>query len=71
MTRDILGRLDWFAYRWRLRLRLIRRSGEELNKRVEVENVLLAVASGKRPALTPEECRALAYKLGVPAHYIK
>lgn len=68
--RSVLDRLDWFAYRWRLRIRLIRRSGEELNKRVEVENVLLAVAAGKRPALTPEECRALAYKLGVPPEYI-
>ena len=69
--RSVLDRLDWFFYRWRLRLRLVAHSGEQLNKRVEVENVLLAVASGKRPALTPEECRALAYKLGVPERYIK
>lgn len=69
--RSMFNRLDWWLYRWRLRLRLIRRSGEELNRRVEVENVLLAVAGGKRPTLSPEECRQLAYKLGVPSDYIK
>lgn len=37
-----------------------------LNKRVDVENALLAVATGKRELLTREECRALAYKLGQP-----
>jgi hypothetical protein len=73
--RSVLDRLDWFAYRWRLRIRLVWRSGEELNKRVEVENVLLAVAAGKRPALNPDECRRLAFKLGLRgedyAHFVE
>lgn len=41
-------------------------SDEALNRRVDVENVLFNVAAGKRPMLTPEECRALALKLGTP-----
>lgn len=39
---------------------------ESLNRRVEVEQVLLNVSAGKRPVLTQEECKALALKLGVP-----
>ena len=46
---------------------LARGFGDHLNRRVEVENVLLACAAGKRPMLTREECRALAFKLGVPS----
>jgi hypothetical protein len=49
----------------RARWRLITAHGDELNRRVEVENVLLAVAAEKRPALTPDECRKLAYRLGM------
>lgn len=60
---------------WWLRLkarwRILRHHGDELNRRVEVENVLLAVAAGKRPMLTKEECKALAYKLGVPTWAMK
>lgn len=37
-----------------------------LNRRVEVEEVLLRAAAGRRPPPTAEECRALARKLGVP-----
>lgn len=37
-----------------------------LNRRVAVEEVLTAVANGKRDLLTREECRGLALKLGVP-----
>jgi hypothetical protein len=43
----------------------------DLNRRVDVENVLLSVAAGKRAALTPDECRDLAYRLGVPEEYRK
>ena len=39
---------------------------KELNRRVDVENVLAMVAAGKREMLTREECRQLAKKLGVP-----
>jgi hypothetical protein len=38
---------------------------DALARRVEVENVLLAHAKNKTSP-TPEECRALAFKLGVP-----
>lgn len=51
------------------RWHIIRHHGDQLNRRVEVENILLAVASGKRPPLTPDECRALAYRLGVPSRH--
>ena len=40
-----------------------------LNRSVEVETVLLAGAAGKREMVSPEECLALAYKLGVPAEF--
>lgn len=36
-----------------------------LNRRAEVEQVLFNVANGKQEALTPDECRALALKLGM------
>jgi hypothetical protein len=62
----LLHRIDWWFYRWKLRVQLIVNSGDMLNRRVEVENVLLSVASGKRQPLTPDECKALAYKLGMP-----
>lgn len=39
---------------------------KDLNRRVEVEQVLLNVSADKRGPLTPEECKALALKLGVP-----
>lgn len=51
--------------RLRARWRIIRNHGEALNRRVDVENVLLAVANGKREMLTQDECRTLAYKLGM------
>lgn len=55
------------AGRLRARWSIIRDHGDHLNRRVEVENVLLNVARGKRPPLTPAECLQLAYKLGVPS----
>lgn len=55
----------WF-WIWYYTLRSIRAHAAALNRRVEVENVLLMTAAGKRPPLTPDECRQLAYRLGVP-----
>ena len=52
-------------YRLRVRWRMWRNSGPDLNRRTEVENVLLKVASGKRGPLTPAECRELALKLSI------
>lgn len=46
------------------KLRYLRTAAKGLNRRAEVEQVLSNVASGKRVALSPEECRALAVKLG-------
>lgn len=57
--------MQWL-HRLRARWRLIVNHGDELNRRVAVENVLLAVAAEKRPLLSQAECKALAYKLGVP-----
>ena len=71
------------ATRWRLSLeRLVRRFvrwkyvvltygdyHDRLNRSVDVEIVLLSVATGKRGPLTAEECRALAMKLGVPDEF--
>lgn len=55
--------------RLQARWRIIRNSGSELNRRVEVESVLLSVAAGKRDLLSKDECRQLAYKLGVPGEF--
>lgn len=44
---------------------------DALNRRASVETVLWNVAAGKRPPLTPEECRTLALRLGVPSAYFK
>lgn len=38
----------------------------DFDRRVFVENRLLNAATGKEPPPTPEECRTLAMKLGVP-----
>lgn len=59
MTRTVI--------RWLYALRTIRSYAASLNRRVDVENVLFAVAAGKRPMLSREECRALALKLGTPS----
>jgi hypothetical protein len=65
---DVLPR----AHRLRARWRILRNHGEELSKRAAVEVVLLDVASGKRPMLTRDECRELAYRLGMSsADYAK
>lgn len=61
--------LDMCLGRLRARWRLIRSHGSELNRRVEVENVLLSVAAGKRGPLSPDECRVLGLKLGTPREH--
>ena len=40
---------------------------KSLNARASAEQTLFDVANGKREALTRDECRELALKLGVPA----
>lgn len=52
---------------WLYAIRTIRSYANRLNRCVDVENVLFAVAAGKRPMLTREECRVLALKLVTPA----
>lgn len=42
---------------------------DDLNRRVEVEQRLLDASSGKKPLPTAEECKALAYRLGVPDEF--
>ena len=48
---------------------LWRRYPDHLNRRVDVENRLLMAASGKQPLPDADECRRLAYKLGVPSSF--
>ena len=42
------------------------RHGAELNRRVEVENELFMMATGKKPLPDAEMCRKLALRLGTP-----
>jgi hypothetical protein len=58
--------LPWPLYRLKVRWRMWRNSGAELNKRVAVENVLLSAAKDGY-GLNAEQCRALAYRLGATA----
>jgi hypothetical protein len=58
--------MRWLRRWWYVAL-TFRSYADRLNRCVEVENVLAAVASGKRGALSPDECRQLAKKLGVPS----
>jgi len=67
MRRTIKQAWLTMKFRWRL----IFSHDEELNNRVSVENVLLSVASGKRQPLSPDECRGLAMKLGVPGYLVE
>jgi hypothetical protein len=55
--------------RWLYALRTIRSYASRLDRCVSVENVLFAVAAGKRPMLTRDECRELAIKLGTAANW--
>jgi hypothetical protein len=50
--------------RWYFALRSFDAYSKYLNRRVDVENILAAVAAGKRQVLTPDECRELARYLG-------
>jgi hypothetical protein len=53
-----------FSTRWRARWRIYRNTNDILNRRVEVENKLMAAAKDGH-GLNAEQCRELAYKLGV------
>lgn len=55
----------WWLYRLIVRYRMWRNTGACLNRRVEVENTLLEYAKNGQ-WMTPDQCRELAYKLGVP-----
>lgn len=60
-----------FPWWWRLRhrWRMWRSTGDDLNRRVDVERVLLNAAAGRRPLPDAAECRRLAYKLGIPSEF--
>lgn len=62
-------RLWWRCVRMKYRLATFLDYGNRLNRSVDVESELMRVATGKRTALTPDECRRLAQKLGVPECY--
>jgi hypothetical protein len=55
-----------FLQRLNARWRMLRRHNAELNRRVEIENVLAMMAQGKRPLPTREQCRIMALRLGTP-----
>jgi len=59
-------RLKWFVWRRWHRLRCDWDYAEELNRRVEVEAELLAVAKSKSPLPTREQCLKWALRLGCP-----
>ena len=63
--------IRWFFIRWKYRLLIIRRSGEELNRRATIEAYLLDCAAGKKPLPDAAKCRELALKLGVPGDFGK
>lgn len=50
-------------YRWYYGMRTLPSYVSRMNRCVDVENVLLAVANGKREPLTREQCRELAFRL--------
>lgn len=59
MWSERLGRLK---ARWRI----VRSSGEQLNRRVEIENHLLGCAVGDKPLPDAATCKWLAMRLGTP-----
>jgi len=67
--RRSLERLVRRFVRWKYIIQTHKDHAARLNRSVEVENVLLACASGKREMASRDECRALAYKLGVPDEF--
>ena len=52
--------------RWKYVILTHKDYAARLNRSVEVEQALMDCAAGKRPALSKDECRQLAVKLGVP-----
>jgi len=52
-----------------VRIKFLLAHGKELNRRVEVENILFSVAAGKREPLTVQQHRILALKLGTPVEW--
>ena len=52
-----------FYHRWYYFLSSLRNWGKRFNRCVDVESILLDVANKKRPELSREECRDLAFKL--------
>ena len=46
--------------------RTFRDYSQRLNKWSTIESTLREIAAGIRPTLTPEECRTMANKLGIP-----
>ena len=62
----LMDRIDWWVYRKRLWWKFLRDSDRQLNRRVDVEQVLLEVAHGKRQMLTQQDCYELAMYLGTP-----
>lgn len=42
---------------------------ENIERRAEIEQHLLNVATGKAPMLTQQDCRVLALRLGTPKAY--
>lgn len=57
-----------FYHRWYYALRSYGNLAQRIGRCVTVEAVLLDVANGKRPALTKQECRELAFKLAGVKH---
>ena len=51
------------------RIRYTLHQGQELNRRVEIENYLIRIANGDAPLPTRDDCRILAFKLGVPKEH--
>lgn len=60
---------QWLLAKYRkavARYRFLLSHGKELNRRVTIENTLLAMATGKQPLPDKEACRILGLKLGTP-----
>lgn len=58
--------MKWWFIRWIYVIRTYRNYAADLNRRAEVEGVLLDAWKGKRPLPTQQQCYELAMKLGVP-----
>ena len=65
MVQKIIDKYRRLQARWRI----ISRHGKELNRRVTIENELLAIAKGDAPLPTKDQCRVMALKLGTPVEY--